>query len=271
MRRAASTTCSSSLFGPAIVGAYNYAYNFADVPAVQIGEQIGDVLLPSFARMKTEDCKTALVRSTGLMALIVFPLAVGLGVTAPTVVGALLGKKWEDVWPMLAVLSALSVTRPIGWTISSYLQSRDQPRAIMWLEILKLAGVVAFILVLGTVGRGSGGDEVGALWACGGVGVAFLVHALASMWIVHRLDAVPFWPFVGRCVPPLVACIPMAGAIIGVRYGMRAAGVGMPVLELCVELSAGAIVYVLAALVVARPLARDFLGLLRGALGKRRR
>src|SRR6185503_4084941 len=32
-------------FGPSVAGLYNQAYNLADIPATQIGETIGDVLV----------------------------------------------------------------------------------------------------------------------------------------------------------------------------------------------------------------------------------
>src|SRR5262245_39542609 len=53
----------SSFFGAAPAGMYNLAYNLADVPAVQVGEQIGDVLFPSFARLDAERGKRALLRA----------------------------------------------------------------------------------------------------------------------------------------------------------------------------------------------------------------
>jgi len=80
----------SSLFGPDVVGAYNLAYNVADAPAVQVGEQIGDVLLPSFSAMSPEERRAALVRSTALLTLVTFPLSVGLGAVAPSLVRTLL-------------------------------------------------------------------------------------------------------------------------------------------------------------------------------------
>ena len=53
----------SRFFGAGTTGMYNLAYNLADVPAIQVGEQIGDVLLPSFARMEVARRPSALVRS----------------------------------------------------------------------------------------------------------------------------------------------------------------------------------------------------------------
>ena len=80
-----------ALYGKAAVGGYNLAYNLADVPASHIGEHIGDVLLPSFAKLENDEARRrALVRATGLLALAVFPLAVGLGAVAHTLILSLI-------------------------------------------------------------------------------------------------------------------------------------------------------------------------------------
>ena len=250
----------SAFFGTEVVGMYNLAYNVADVPAVQVGEQIGDVLLPSFAKMDAQERKDALVRSTGLLALIVFPLAVGLGAIAPTLVRTILRPGWEGVAPMLTILSALSVTRPVGWTISAYLQARNKPGSVMGLEVFKLAAVIVSISLLA---------KFGVLWACAGVGVAFTAHALASIWIVYRLDAIPFFELLWRGVPPLLACGPLVLAVLGVRFGMRAMGIDLAALQLALELLAGGLAYVGSALVMARGTSTDLITLIRNAVRKR--
>ena len=250
----------SGLFGASVVGAYNLAYNVADVPAVQVGEQIGDVLLPSFATLDTPRRKAALLRSTGLLALVTFPLAVGLGVTAPTVVSALLKPEWRDVGPMLALLSALSVTRPVGWTISAYLLAQNRPRADAVLELFKLAALVGLLLTLG---------RAGPLHACVAVGVAYGLHALASIAVVHALDGVTVRAFVTRCAPPLVACIPMAAAVLASRHLLASHGGAAPGVGLVVEVLAGAWVYVAAAVLLAGTASRDLLALARMTLRSR--
>jgi lipopolysaccharide exporter len=251
----------SNLFGPSVLGEYNLAYNLADIPAVQVGEQIGDVLLPSFARREREQQKTSLVRSTGLLALIVFPLAVGLGAIAPTVVHTLLRKEWANVGPMLTLLAALSVARPVGWTIASYLVARDKPRPLMWLGLLK---VIFLLGCISTIGR------FGPLWACGAVGVAFAGDAIASMWVVSRMDKIPMSTLVGSCIPPLLACAPMVAAILGVRFLLEQVGVHVRGVGLSVELIAGALGYVLGALILARKTSTDFLNLLKNTLRRRK-
>jgi len=248
----------SSLFGPDVVGAYNLAYNVADAPAVQVGEQIGDVLLPSFSAMSPEERRAALVRSTALLTLVTFPLSVGLGAVAPSLVRTLLRPEWSDVAPMLSLLSAMIVVRPVGWTISSYLLSRDCPRLDAALEVLKLVSLVVLLL---TVGR------KGPLWACAGVGLAFTIHAAASMAVLQTLDGVTVALLASKCVPPLAACVPMVASVMVTRLGFAAAGIHVGAVSLVAEITAGAGAYAASAIVLARSASLDLLGLAHRAWG----
>jgi lipopolysaccharide exporter len=240
----------SRFFGVGVAGMYNLAYNLADVPAIHVGEQVGDVLLPSFARMDQERRPAALARSVTLLALVVFPLAVGLGVVAPTVVAALFGPHWRPIGPMLVLLSALSVARPIGWTIASYLQARQLPRAILALEAMKLAVMLLCIVTLGARGP---------LWTCVSVGIAFGVHALASLLIVQRLDALPLAPLLANLGKVLVACVPMVVAVLGARLLLGRFTNAPPALALAVETLVGIVVYPLSAFAIVGAFARDLL------------
>ncbi len=244
----------SAMFGPGVVGEYNLAYNLADIPAIQVGEQIGEVLLPSFAQMEPEARKDALIRSTGLLSLVIFPLAVGLGALAPTVVHTLLSKQWESVAPMLMILSALSVTRPFGFTIASYLQASNMPRAAMWLNLSKVAMLLTSLALLG---------QLGPLWACVGVGVAFGAQSLASMAVVAARDGLRIGAFLKPCAGPLLACVPMVAAVFGVRHAVTALGIDVRGVSLALEVIVGGVVYVGAAFVTARSLARELVGLVR--------
>jgi PST family polysaccharide transporter len=244
----------SGLFGADVVGAYNLAYNVADVPAVQIGEQIGDVLFPSFANMDGERRRSALLRSTGLLALVTFPLAVGLGAVSSTLVRALLTPEWRDVAPMLAILSSLSVARPVGWTISSYLLAQDRPRIDAVLELIKVGALVALLFTLG---------RRGPLWACSAVGFAFGLHALASVLVVHVTDGITLGAFARRCAPPLCACLPMVVAVVLAADLLGRAPQHRAGVDLVVEIAAGAVAYLVAAPRVARSTSQDMLGLAR--------
>ena len=246
----------SRMFGAGVMGAYNLAYNLADVPAVNVGEQVTDVLLSSFSQLEHGKHARALLRSTGLIALIMFPLAAGLAVLSPTLTQAFFTSKWAGVAPMLMILSMLSVPRPVAGAVGAYLQALNRPRVVTVLE----CGHLALLLgSLATIGR------LGPLAACGAVGATFIVRALANVYAVKMIDGIPMRDFLGRMVGPIAACLPMVGAILLVRMGLVSAGVGHKT-QLVLELLTGMAVYSGAALLLARETSRELLGFARRAL-----
>jgi len=249
----------AAVFGPATVGQYNLAYNLADIPTAHVGEHIGDVLLPSLANLDGPDRHRALVRAAGLMALLVFPLAVGLGAISETLVHALFDERWYAMAPMLTLLSALSVFRPIGWLIASYLQAEQRTRSLLLLELLKTGGICGFVYFLG---------KLDILWACVGVGAAFALNAWASIAMVKQ-DGISMWRLTKPMLQPLLATAPMVAVVLGVRALLAPTGLS-PWLLVVLELLAGALGYAGAAFVVAPGHARDFIGLLVGVVRRRR-
>ena len=240
----------SSYFGAARMGHYNLAYNLANIPTVNIGEHIADVLLPSFARLKPDERKRALLRANGLLALLIYPLAVGLGVVAPTLVAALFNEEWQAVAPYLLILSVLSVVRPVAWVITSYLQAVHRTRELMYLGLLKIALLMGIMAALGLISD---------LWACIGVGIAFGLNTTVSMLVIRHIDGLSMARMASGLIGPLLACGPLVLAVLGVR----SIGIATPWIALVSEICAGGAAYVLAALVLARSNTADFFGLLK--------
>jgi lipopolysaccharide exporter len=246
----------SALFGPSVAGMYNYAYNIADIPASQIGESIGDVLVPSLVEMDAARKKAALLRAMTIVTLVVSPLALGLGAVAPTLVHAFFKPVWQPIWPMLAVLSVLSIVRPVAWIVAPYLQVYDKPQTMMILEVTKTALLLASLAALGSA--------FGPLAACAAPGIAFGFNALANLWVVRKMEKVGIIEMVKPLIPPVLACAPMVAAVIGVRHALATTTVSN-FTTLAAEIVVGGIAFVGAALLVARTASKDFLRLMRGA------
>lgn len=245
----------SHFFGPAAVGAYNLAYNLADIPAIQVGEQIALVLMPSMASLPRDRRPRALERSTALLSLIIFPLAVGLGLVAYPLISVLLpDNDWQGVAPLLAVLACLSVFRPITWVLSAYLEAESKTNRLMGLEIAKIGLLIGGIIVL---------QPYGVRVASAAVGVAFGATAIAGIALVMREGPSPRRLAIGF-VQPLAACGVMAAAV-WVAHALIAP-VAPPAVVLIAMIAVGGGAYVAAALVICRETARDLLSLVRRAL-----
>ncbi|MBA3462115.1 MAG: oligosaccharide flippase family protein [Deltaproteobacteria bacterium] len=247
----------SHFFGPGPTGAYNMAYNLADIPAIQIGEQIALVLMPSMAELPQERRARALERSTALLSLIIFPLAVGLGLVAYPLIDLILpANEWQLVAPLLAVLACLSVFRPITWVLSAYMEAESKTNRLMLLEIGKVVLLVGSIIAL---------HSFGLRVAAGAVGVAFGITAIAGVMMVMREGPSPRRLLVGF-FQPVVCCAIMAAVTFGVHRALLAIGWDHPAVLLASMIVAGAIAYVAAALIICRETSKDLLQLLKKAL-----
>jgi lipopolysaccharide exporter len=246
----------SYLFGAAAMARYNVAYTLADVPADQVGEQIAEVLLPSFSGMPPEERDRMVVEVTGLTALIIFPLSIGLGAVAHTLVQTILSPEWQEVGGMLAILAALSVVRPLSWQANAYFVSVGVPHLGLLIDGVKLVLLFAVMLSLARIGQ---------LWACVAVGVAFGAGLMIQWWVIAQRIHRSVWDFVAQCIPALAACAVMTAAVLGTRWGFARTGIHLRGVGLAFEVVAGALAYVAALPVVARDGSKRLLALINQA------
>jgi PST family polysaccharide transporter len=244
-------------FGTGSLGAYNMAYNLADIPAVQVGEQIALVLLPSMAELPPERRPRALERSTALLSLVIFPLAIGLGLVAYPLIAWILPKNdWQEVAPLLTVLACLSVFRPITWVLSAYMEASQKTGRLMFLELAKVAFIVGGIGLLA---------PFGLRVAAGAIGLAFGLTAVAGIAMVVRHGPSP-----GRLAAgfmgPFAACAVMASVVWLTHRALVSVGMHRPSIQVIVEVLVGAIAYAGAAFVICRETSRDLLQLVAKAL-----
>jgi lipopolysaccharide exporter len=249
----------SALYGPATLGAYNLAYNLADIPAVQVGEQISDVLQAAFSRLESGDSRRALLKSLSILSFIMTPMAVGLACIAPTLAEAFFDARWAAVGSMLAVLAVISFTRPISNTVGGYLQVRKRPRVVAVVDVLTL---VLLLGALWTVGR------ISPLWACGAVGLVFTARMVIWGYVLRAVEEISLRSFLGPLVPPVLACLPFIAIVAGLRHLFPVTGRGPAVFLLIGEITAGAVAYLAASWLVARRQLRELVGLLRHGLGR---
>lgn len=244
----------SRFFGPAVMATYNLAYNLADIPAVHIGEQIADVMGASFAHMAPDERRRTLLRSFGVIGLVTFPLALGIGVIAPSLADLFLKAKWAGAAPMLLLLSALSLSRPVYSALASFLVVEVGPRIVAvteWITLGVLMGSIA------TFGR------ISPLWTCGAVGFTFALRSLGLMYVAQTSSGIRFTRFLRELARPLLATVPMVATAVGVRFVLLRAGVRFPAAILVSQIVAAIVVYVGAAFIIAPVPANEVLTLVR--------
>lgn len=252
----------ASFFGAAAMAGYNVAYNLAGMASGLIGDQLVDVLVPTFGVVEEGRRREGLIKAARLAGLVAIPLCTGLAAVAPTVVATFLSASWHDVSPMLAILSVAMVFGPLGGLIVAYLQACAMP----WRSgSIPVVTMIAILGAVATIGR------FGILWACVGVLGGSLLAVAVSFLLIPRTDRVPLRRLAATQIGPLLASIPMAAVVLGVRYLLFRLGVGAGALRLLAEVALGGAAYAGAAWIVARPAATELLGLVDRAFLRRGR
>lgn len=251
----------SRYFGPTQHGMYNLAYNLADTPTGAVGEQVADVLFPSFAKLEPERREPALRRATSLMALVIFPLAVGLAAVSWTVVRVFFDERWVEVAPMLAILSVLSVARTMASPLVAFMQAQHRQRPLMILSVGKVIILIVGIMIFA---------PYGPLWTCVGVGATFILDTFLCMLMVRVLDGVKMLPLLAGSIPVLIASCVMFGGVYATRLGLARIGIGPSWFSLILEVIAGGVVYVAACFIFANKLSMDLVTQIRNVIRRKR-
>jgi PST family polysaccharide transporter len=247
------------LFGPGPTGEYSLAYNLADLPASYVGEQVSNVLLPTLMQVDPGRRQGVLIRAIGLLALVTFPMAVGLAAIAHTLIDVLLPDRWQGVAPFLVVLAAVSVFRPINGLISQYLISIERNHALLGAEIVRVVVLFAGIILLA---------RFGPLIAALAVGAAAFVHTCGLLYSVHG-DGSLLRGLLGALRTPVLASLTMVSVVLSLRYAVGPRDGLAEMLLLGGEIVSGACGYAAAMFAFGRRESREVIALARGVLQAR--
>jgi lipopolysaccharide exporter len=249
---------SSRYFGAATLGAYNLAYSLAEMSVAQVGEQVGDVLLPSFAQIEPQKRPQALARAIRLLGFVMFPLGLGLAAVSSSLVRAFFDPRWAIVAPMLAILSALTVTRPFAYAVTSYFQSCSRTMILSILDVSRMLLLVLLMVLAAPYG-------IYAL--CIAVGVAFSVATFAGLVVISRegIHLLGLLVGIGR---PFAASAMMLVCVLGARYAAAGLGVTRPSMSLIIEVLVGAVTWLIAARLIANQSLMEVIDLARKVVGR---
>lgn len=234
------------LFGPARTGEYNLAYNLADVPATQIGEQVSSVLLPTLMQVQGERRCELLVKAVGLQAAAILPLALGIAAVAPALVTVLLTEQWWGMTPFLVILAATSAFRPINALLAQFLLTLDRSHLLMRLEVVRVVALFSALFTLG---------QLGAVAAAFAVGIAGMLHTIL---LVHHCAGLQVRPLalLRACVPAMLAAALMVAVVLMLGAILSASGVA-PLVSLVAQVLGGGLTYITAFVLLAPDLVAD--------------
>lgn len=240
------------VLGAVPLGYYALAYRTVLLPVTKVSDVITSTAFPVLSRVSTEAdrFRSGFVQANRYIAVVTFPVTVGLAVSAPQLVPVMFGEQWR---PAVRAVQLLALAGPLISLVrldNAAYRASGRPQWGLWVSTIKLGLYVpAFI--------------VGVRYGVDGVAAAFLLTSVATIPLLvvlrSRLLGLGLLEQLGPFAAILAATVVMAGAAVGAR----AVTPGGELAQLGAMVAAGAVTYGLAVVVLDRALVRSLLADLR--------
>ena len=237
--------------GPADLGLYTVALNFAGMPLSKVAPIINQVAFPAFALVQADpaEARYYVMKAMRLMAVLAVPVFFGISAVAPEVVALVFGPHWAGAEPMLAVLALAISFRAVLLVIPNYLQGIGDARAGF---LCTLTGAVLFPPAF----------IIGCTWGIMGVCWAWLlgypVMFAINTVIAARRGRLDPWALLLTPLRPMLAGVAMLAVVALLRPALPEA----EPLRVAVLAVAGAAVYLGMMALAFRPLAVEVMALI---------
>lgn len=133
--------------GTQSLGIYNRAYALMLLPLSHITNGAAKVLFPAFAILQDDPAriKKAYLKAARLIALLTFPLMVGLFVLADQVILNILGSHWKEMIPIVKILALLGMFQSVSALNGSVFQALDATRLQLKIRTFSSLTLAAFL------------------------------------------------------------------------------------------------------------------------------
>ncbi len=199
------------VLGPTALGYYALAYRTMLMPIAKVAKVIGSTAFPAFAAVQHDlaRLRTGFVRANRYVALVCFPVTIGLSVTAPLVVPVVFGEQWRPAVPVVQLLALAGPFISVTSLDNTLYEGVGKPRLGLRLALVELALYLPAFLV-------------GVQFGVEGVAVGLLVSGygtLPLLFVVRaRILQTDMASQLGPFVPLVMATAVMALAATAVRH-----------------------------------------------------
>jgi PST family polysaccharide transporter len=133
--------------GPASLGYYSLAFKLISYPIEFIQAALGRVLFPALARLDdNESLQQLYLRACGAIALLSFPILVGMGILADPFIRVVYDEKWAPAIMLLVILTPVGLVQSLLSTvIHLYLVKGRTDQYFVWAFTSGLVIALSFI------------------------------------------------------------------------------------------------------------------------------
>jgi len=247
------------MLGSAPLGNYQMAYNLMLTPLQNVSTVIAQVTLPAFSQMQNDDARfrTAYIRSSGVVALVTFPMMAGLCIVADPFIRAVLGAKWIAAIPVFQILAPVGLLQSIQTLVGSIYMGKGRTDWMFRFGVFFSVVVVTAFLI-------------GVRFGISGVAWAYFIAyfgvlAYPGFVIPFRLIGLKFRDFAAALAPQILLTTIMSAICWTALHTMTAVGVTNPWIKLVSTSALGVIIYLVGLATVRPPVVAYVIAVLRAS------
>jgi len=165
-----------TIAGTTVLGYYDRAYRVAQWPSTLLIPLVGRAAVFTYNQLRDDQAR--LRRSVTMVlwtsANLAIPIALALFFSAPELVPLLFGAQWTPAVPLLRILLAVSVLRPIWENVWALLVGLGLPRRVVELSLFQLAMLIVLGTLLTWLFSATGTATAVIVMLLGGLALAYL-------------------------------------------------------------------------------------------------
>jgi O-antigen/teichoic acid export membrane protein len=230
----ADVVVAGRVLGKVPLGEYSVAFTLASLPLEKVSALVNQVSTPFFSAVQKDRAalRHLLLTLTGLLAVVTFPVALGMALVADDFVRVVLGSKWLGVIDPLRILAAVAALRTITTLLPHVVVVTGGTRLSMYVSLAEALVVPAAFYV----GSGWGVVGLASVWV-----LCYPVFSLPLYVRVFRRTAMSVREYLGSLWPAVSATALMSAAVLGARAAMAVST--PPAARFGGEIAVGALVY----------------------------
>lgn len=206
--RNADNLLIGKFLGSTDLGIYSRAYSLMILPLSQISRIVSRVMFPAFCTLQDDipRMRRIYLKALAVIALITFPITLGLMVVADVFVLGLLGDHWADAIPIIRILCLLGMFQSVGTVAGVIYQARD--RTDLQFKWTIYSGIVTISSFL-----------IGLNWGITGVATSYVTASLTLLMypgtkIVCDLVDLPIGVYVKNLAGIALCAVSMAIVVV---------------------------------------------------------
>jgi O-antigen/teichoic acid export membrane protein len=200
--------------GSHALGLYQMAYNLPHIIHTQIAAPAAGVLMPAMCETHgdVKRMKTGLLRAFRLVALVVFPFAVGLALVSDNFITTIYGQNWLGAVNPLRILCACALIRSFTSIVMSPLLAKERTDFLLKWNLFTI--LISFPLLVG-------GSFFGISGVASGMLISTCVDFFFYKFVLSMMD-IPLSDLFHAIKPVAGACLIMSAAVLLSGKGLEA-------------------------------------------------